>query len=97
VRRLRIRILDAPVDRVREAVEEGLAAIGFPHATGSPHRVAAKARGRSAVATIHHSWAWRGVVVSIRFQPPVKRFTSRHLLRLFARRFRVAHVAADEA
>jgi hypothetical protein len=97
VRRLRIRVLDASVDRVRAGVVEGLAVIGLPLAAGSSHRIAAKTRGRSAVATIHHSWVWRGVVVSIRFKPPIQRSSSRHLLRLFTKRFRVAHVSADEA
>ena len=97
VRRLRIRILDASVDRVRAGVAEGLAAVGWHPAAGTSHRIAAKVRGRSVVATIHRSWVWRGVVVSLRFQPPIKRSSSRHLLQHFADRFRVAHVSAGEA
>jgi len=97
VRRLRIRVVDAEVETVRAGIVEGLAAVGFGTAVGSRHRLTAKARTRRAVASIHHSMLWRGVVASIRFDPPVKRFSSRHLLHLFARRFHVVDVSADEA
>ena len=94
VRRVRVRILEAPPERVRAALVDGLAAIGYGAATGSPHRVTAEKRGHRALATIHRSVLWRGVVVSIRFDPPVRRFSSRHLLRLFTERFRVVGVSS---
>lgn len=96
VRRLRVRVLDATPPNVREAVVVGLAAIGLPAKGGSPHRVTAHRPGRRAIASIHHSLLWRGIVVSIFFQPPIRRSASRHLLHLFADRFRVVDISADE-
>lgn len=97
MRRIRARILETSLDRVREAVVDGLAAIGCASARGSSHRITATGRRRQAVASIHHSLLWRGTVVSIRFEPPISRSSSRHLLHLFAERFRVVDVRADEA
>lgn len=97
VRRVRVRILEASPAHIRATLIDGLAAIGYGAATGTPHRVAAKKQSHRAVATIHRSVLWRGVVVSIRFDPPVKRFSSRHLLHLFTERFHVVDVSSDAA
>ena len=96
VRRLRVRVSESSTAKVREAVVLGLSSIGFPQAFGSAHRVDARRRGRRAAATIHHSILWTGVVVSIYFDPPIQRSSSRHLLHLFADRFRVVNVSADD-
>jgi len=96
VRRLRIRLSESSTAKVRDAIVLGLASIGFRGASGSAHRVSARERGRRAVATIHHSFLWPGVVVSIFFDPRIRESASRHLLHLFADRFRVVKVSADE-
>jgi len=97
IRRLRFRLLDAPVDAVREGIAEGFDAIGFPAATGGGHRVAARAGRRYATASIYHSILWRGIVVSIRFEPPLDRSASRHMLHVFTKRFRVVDVSSEDA
>jgi hypothetical protein len=92
-----LRLLEAPVDDVRRALLQGFEKIGYSTTRGGGHRVYARGPSRAAVATLHHSVFWRGLVVSIRFDPPLDRSASRHLLHRFAKRFRVVGVSSDDA